>query len=805
MPLSEDDLPPSPSAYRPQEDGEDTPDPLRLVKMRFNLISALLQMYNDDLSGEFAHLKADAHQTLHLAAELGLAEIKYRDESPDVPDSVGLKLDWTVESKPPSDLHVLPKKFGHTGDYEWIGPEAGGSPKWLWDSRLSRTVRADAECLRDGYIAVSYTWGRWKIGEQFAGGTAWSLPQVNAAVFEDMLPSLKQIVASIPSSRYFWIDVLCINQDDPTELRKEISKQAAIFGAAKAGLVYLWSIDSAHELGRVMSSLGDLLLWSLQFSDWDAQKRSDLLDAQKFPWHIQRRLDGKLRLDPWFSSLWTLQEMTLAPSSIWMTRSGHWCSVNGQTVTTRLVAHAIQLLKWALDFRRFTWGSMTAGFPAADWARGILEGVVHLDSISDQETEAKDHWEQSVPLEEKESAERRVTDIELHNISFLQPTFRGIPDDIVPRYKEELRLSREVKRWVDWGTGEVCVNVAISATRSEILVAAVNRHSTKRRGAAVLAALKIAYQPNFDGEGLVPGGLPVALMQTIIDNETPTLFYVSHQPRQTVERRSHTSPLYAPLRRFPPPDGVRREDEPGIFNTYFTSTLPSDATCSLASRDLLLSGLSTYKFHPSWHLHPEGVLHIPKGNPIQKFGEDEAGFITFEINGFPDRNTCPLAKAGTVLPQHDMAGVLSMANCPCQFILLPLFFRQTEQQAEAFVSGGMKWSELQVTPGPSRDEGSAFSSAVAGVILAGHSLHLGWTSMTYWFKFGTYTATSCSLELLDWRNGILVGSFETWDKVSLDKHNCPLLRHSWNPLAGFNLGNPAEMKRLTIMNLAPPR
>ncbi|KAF3089326.1 hypothetical protein TWF569_003189 [Orbilia oligospora] len=68
---------------------------------------------------------------------------------------------WDIEVETASDLKVLPTKISHSGPYEWIGEKSSEPPKWLWDSEAKKTVRATKKMLKEGYIAVSYTWGRW--------------------------------------------------------------------------------------------------------------------------------------------------------------------------------------------------------------------------------------------------------------------------------------------------------------------------------------------------------------------------------------------------------------------------------------------------------------------------------------------------------------------------------------------------------------------------------------------------------------------------------------------------------------------
>src|SRR5947207_7270675 len=86
---------------------------------------------------------------------------------------------WEIKCKPPEALHELPPKLPHAGKYEWLGHQNLDPPKWLWDSLIAKTVPATEGCLRKGYIAVSYTWGRWKVGEEMRDGTSWAVPVVD--------------------------------------------------------------------------------------------------------------------------------------------------------------------------------------------------------------------------------------------------------------------------------------------------------------------------------------------------------------------------------------------------------------------------------------------------------------------------------------------------------------------------------------------------------------------------------------------------------------------------------------------------
>ena len=133
-----------------------------------------------------------------------------------VMENVGLRGNksdtWDVGLRSVESLQTLPPRLPHAGTYEWIGKPNPEPPLRLWDSKESCTVQATKERLSQGYIAVSYTWGRWMIGERREDGTTWKLPIVSSF----KLAELKAILKRAPH-RYFWVDVLCINQSNPAE------------------------------------------------------------------------------------------------------------------------------------------------------------------------------------------------------------------------------------------------------------------------------------------------------------------------------------------------------------------------------------------------------------------------------------------------------------------------------------------------------------------------------------------------------------------------------------------------------------
>jgi hypothetical protein len=180
-----------------------------------------------------------------------------------------------------------------------------------------------------------YTWGRWQDGTSRQLGTLWECGFG--------LAELKHVLSRIRQTQYFWVDVLCINQVDEDELRREIAKQCAIFGAAESVLVYLWTLKTADSLAYALGHLGEQLLWWLRLVEPSHKEKARYKALTVEPDEVAKSSDA-LRSNHWLSSLWTLQEMVLTPASLWLTKDGHCFTVNDRLVSIHFVASAVQTL-----------------------------------------------------------------------------------------------------------------------------------------------------------------------------------------------------------------------------------------------------------------------------------------------------------------------------------------------------------------------------------------------------------------------------------------------------------------------------
>ncbi|KAF2246492.1 hypothetical protein BU26DRAFT_47158 [Trematosphaeria pertusa] len=182
--------------------------------------------------------------------------------------------------------------------------------------RQEDNVYGDAKEPRYGIL--TYTWGRYpgtnetRIG---ISGTTWSIPVVSATHFS--AASLERVIKRIGEDVDFaWVDIACIDQEDEAIKMDEVRNQVAIF--ANAHRVYVWLSRITTESLRGI--LNDIFLCEthLQSQDEQALGKSVLKALSDLNEYLSILLK-----DPWFSSLWTLQEGTLRSDALILSREGY--------------------------------------------------------------------------------------------------------------------------------------------------------------------------------------------------------------------------------------------------------------------------------------------------------------------------------------------------------------------------------------------------------------------------------------------------------------------------------------------------
>lgn len=181
------------------------------------------------------------------------------------------------------------------------------------------------------YNVLSYTWGRWRQDEGPrlpVKGINWTVPSVQQSCFtvEDFRRAIKTAAQDV---NFVWVDVFCIDQDDPTFRAFEIGRQAGIFQGAQD--YYMW-------LHNLSSRQLDISLRQIIKCERELKDRGIIMADEKTletsRWHEELyEALSTLLSDNWFSSLWTLQEAQLGGVGRLMSRDA---SVIGKLGTNKI-------------------------------------------------------------------------------------------------------------------------------------------------------------------------------------------------------------------------------------------------------------------------------------------------------------------------------------------------------------------------------------------------------------------------------------------------------------------------------------
>jgi hypothetical protein len=172
------------------------------------------------------------------------------------------------------------------------------------------------------YAILTYTWGRyrapWGSRALNVKGLTWKIPPIKEEHFT--VDALQKVIGYMGQSVDFaWIDICCIDQEDTATKMYEVGRQAGIF--KQATHAYAWLNFHPHgELQALFDTIFDL---DNVISGWQMWELSDLQKQSVIPrlQHILSAL-GSLMQDPWFTSLWTLQEAVLRRDALILSSTG---------------------------------------------------------------------------------------------------------------------------------------------------------------------------------------------------------------------------------------------------------------------------------------------------------------------------------------------------------------------------------------------------------------------------------------------------------------------------------------------------
>lgn len=170
------------------------------------------------------------------------------------------------------------------------------------------------------YNILSYTWGRFRTSDEVRvpiENVSWDIPSVKPEHFTT--DSFRQVIKRVargcePDSdayQHIWLDIACIHQTDRDQMLEEIGRQAAIFNRARHCFIWLNHTPASSLLStlELWGSWADKDFWS------QVEGEGGLEFIKDWP-----RKHHEFFSDPWFSSLWTLQEAFLRRDAILLTQ-----------------------------------------------------------------------------------------------------------------------------------------------------------------------------------------------------------------------------------------------------------------------------------------------------------------------------------------------------------------------------------------------------------------------------------------------------------------------------------------------------
>ena len=162
------------------------------------------------------------------------------------------------------------------------------------------------------YCILTYTWGRWEERDNplapalRVNGTSWAIPPVKEEHFT--VAAFQKVVTGLGDDgcEWAWIDVACIDQENVHVKADEVGRQASIFKLASRVCVWLSHLP-AQELESAMKNLkeGGIAISNNKYTKMEKHE-----DSIRIAERIHQACTFIFK-DPWFSSLWTLQEFVL--------------------------------------------------------------------------------------------------------------------------------------------------------------------------------------------------------------------------------------------------------------------------------------------------------------------------------------------------------------------------------------------------------------------------------------------------------------------------------------------------------------
>lgn len=152
------------------------------------------------------------------------------------------------------------------------------------------------------YFALSYCWGGPQKSKEI------KCNGVTLKVTENLVSAMKRL-RSTYSLQAFWIDAICINQDDLVERARQVQIMCDIYRSADNVIVYIG--EDTEGLGRAMELFQKLHEKSqdpMSNTNTAGMIRDSLPRSSEEVWYRLHDFFNR----PWFSRIWVIQEVAVA-------------------------------------------------------------------------------------------------------------------------------------------------------------------------------------------------------------------------------------------------------------------------------------------------------------------------------------------------------------------------------------------------------------------------------------------------------------------------------------------------------------
>jgi hypothetical protein len=204
--------------------------------------------------------------------------------------------------------------FGHYGLTSWTHPDPDVPP-----SSYQPPPDGPPLGFRPQYEALSYTWGTSENPQTaFIPPTDNNAPPWTFPISHNLAGALRHLRHEL-APRIFWVDALCINQNDIHERDTQVTRMADIYRLASKVVVWLGpesedsnlAISALDLIGsQVVASKLSTIYASPDATNRDWFRSRTPLDFPGQTWQALLNIFKR----PWFDRVWIIQEIQLASS-----------------------------------------------------------------------------------------------------------------------------------------------------------------------------------------------------------------------------------------------------------------------------------------------------------------------------------------------------------------------------------------------------------------------------------------------------------------------------------------------------------